>query len=207
MSVALTIVEQTINEPNLLWDTTWDGFIGDWAPNQPVPSGSQIGFDFAIGVSAVGSGSLLGGSASDPNYGGLRARAPLHTAILLCLMSDVRAGPNDFIPDGSGDPRGWAGDAIDSSLAPLGSKLWLLRRRELTPEVADLAVIYARMALQTLVTQGAVAKIDAVGEAVLETGRLNLGVSLYKTDGTVAAAMNFSLMWNEENGVQHPLAP
>jgi phage gp46-like protein len=179
MSVAITIIDETVLAPNLLWDTVWDGFIGDWAPASP----------------------------NEPsNNGGLRARAPLQTAVLLCLMSDRRAGPNDFIPDGSGDPRGWPGDGIDPSIAPLGSRLWQLRRRELTAEIADLAAIYAREALQTLVDQGAAASVEASANAVLDAGRLELSVSLFRQDGALAAAMNFWVLW-KNNGLLDPLAP
>ena len=180
MSVPLTIVDQTVAAPNLLWDTVWDGFVGDWEP----------------------------ALVTEPsNRGGLRSLAPLPTAILLCLMSDRRAKQNDFIPDGSGDPRGWPGDAIDTSLAPLGSRLWQLRRRELTDEITNLAEIFAREALQTLIDQGAVASIDVTADTVLEIGRLELGVSLFRQDGQLAAAMNFWILWNMSSGVYDPLLP
>jgi phage gp46-like protein len=178
MSVPLTIVDQTVTAPNLLWDTVWDGFVGDWEP---------------------------AGSAEPSNRGGLRSTAPLPTAILLCLMSDRRAKPNDFIQDGSGDPRGWPGDAIDTSIAPLGSRLWQLRRRELTDAIANLAVIFAREALQTLIDQGVVASIDVTADAVLDVGRLELGVSLFRQNGQLAAAMNFWILWSMSSGVVDPL--
>jgi phage gp46-like protein len=180
MSVSLTISAQTLAAPNLLWDTVWDGFVGDWEAALPTePS----------------------------NHGGLRARAPLQTAILLCLMSDRRAQPNDFIPDGSGDPRGWPGDGVDPSLAPLGSRLWELRRRELTDEVANLAEIFAREALQTLIDQGAVASIDVTAVAVLALGRLELDVSVFRRDSALAAAMNFWIVWSMSSSIYDPLAP
>lgn len=179
MPIELNISAQDLAAPNLLWDTVWNGIVGDWAP----------------------------ASASEPsNQGGLRATAQLATAILLCLMSDARADPTDIIPDGSDDPRGWAGDAIDDSIDPLGSKWWLLRRRELTPEVANLAVIYAQQALQTLIKQGAVAKFDITAEPVLELGELRVRIKAYKQDGTIAVGLNFAILWNA-NGVRYPLSP
>jgi phage gp46-like protein len=180
MAIEITIADQAVTAPNLLWDTTWDGKIGDWAPAAP----------------------------NEPmNQGGLRARAPLHTAILLCLKSDMRAGPNDIIPDGSGDPRGWAGDAIDPDIPPLGSKLWLLRRGQLTPEVVTLAEVYARQCWQPLIKQGAVASIDVQASADFALGSLRLEAKFFKQDGTQAVAMNFAILWNESNGIQRPLAP
>lgn len=173
-----TIAEEAITSPTLLWDTTWDGFVGDWAP----------------------------AAATEPsNRGGLRARAPLHTAILLCLMTDARAGEHDNITDGSNDPRGWAGDNLDTDLAPLGSKLWLLRRRELTQEVADMSVVYATQALQTLIDQGAVAEFKISAAPIFEEGRLELYVEAYKRSGDRVASMDFWLMWESKN-VRNPLA-
>jgi len=143
--VALRIVDEAIASPSLIWDTVWDGFAGDYAAALPSEPG---------------------------NRGGLRARAPLETAILLCLMTDGRARPEDAIPDGSGDRRGWAGDMVDPAARPLGSRLWLLHRNSLDADTANLAALYAREALQTLIDQGAVASIDVTGEAVLDLGRL-----------------------------------
>jgi phage gp46-like protein len=180
MSVSLTISDQTLAAPNLIWDTVWDGFIGDWEAALPTEPSNQ---------------------------GGLRARAPLETSILLCLMSDRRAQPNDFIPDGSGDPRGWPGDAIDPTIGPLGSRLWQLRRRELTDAVTSLAEIFAREALQTLVDQGVVASFDVTATAVLALGRLELDISAFKVSGTLAAAMNFWIVWSMSSTVYDPLAP
>jgi phage gp46-like protein len=222
MSTVLEVLSQTVNAPNLLWDTTWDGFVGDWAPDltpgayvgEPpfgnawaappfqawnAPWAAQWAAETEPTPTQVINGSMLSG--------GFRARAPLQTAILLCLMSDRRAEANDFIPDGSGDPRGWAGDGIDPTIAPLGSRLWLLRRSILTPEVEQLAEIYAQEALQTLIDQGAVAAFDISATAALAEGQLRLRVKAYEQDGTLVASLNFSLMWQASNGVLFPLAP
>jgi phage gp46-like protein len=180
MPIRLKALDSTVLAPNLLWDTVWDGIEGDYAPAAPTER---------------------------DNRGGLRARAPLETAIILCLMSDARADPSDDIPDDSGDPRGWAGDLVDTSVAPLGSKLWLLRRSVLTDAVADQAVLYAQEALQTLIAQGACASIDVTATANLDTQRLELKIALYQRDGTKVASTDFSLLWTLSAGVRHPLAP
>lgn len=176
--VALRIITETVNAPSLFPDTVWDGFVGDYAPAAP----------------------------NEPsNFGGLRARAPLETAALLCLMTDARAQASDSIPDGSGDPRGWCGDQCDPTAAPIGSRLWLLRRSILSDEVARAAEGYAREALQTLIAQKAVASIDVAASANLAAGRLELFVKLYKQDGTLSASTNFSLLWDRNHGVSNPL--
>jgi phage gp46-like protein len=196
MAVSLDIIQSVVNEPNLAFDTVWDGFSGDWAPDS-TRTGDDFSFDFS---------GEFGGENINPT-GGFRSRAPLHTAILLCLMSDRRAEVEDPITDGSGDPRGWAGDAIDTSIAPLGSRLWLLRRRELTPAVADLAVAYAHQALQTLIDQGVVAEFKVSAVPAYPEGRLELYVEAYRETGQRAAAMNFWLVWKANEGVRSPLAP
>lgn len=203
MAVSLSIIDDTIRAPNLIWDTVWDGFVGDWAPAGVGHSRKPADVFSMPDVFAEPDVFIVPTESS--NNGGLRARAPLHTAILLCLMSDRRAEPNDFIPDGSGDPRGWPGDAIDSSIAPLGSRLWQLRRRELTAAVADLAAVFAREALQTLLDQKAAAAVDVSAAANLAAGRLELTVRLFRQAGALAASMNFWILW-EANGVHDPLA-
>lgn len=177
MATIVTVALSDAQEPNYLWDTTWNGQIGDWAPDAP------------------------GGS------GGFRANAPLHTAILLCLMSDRRAEKYDYIPDGTHDPRGWAGDAIDPTIAPLGSRLWQLMRRELTQATVDLAKAFAQEALQTLVDQSAVASFTVDATANMAAGRLELAISMFRVNGTLSAAMNFWLMWDNESKTPTPLAP
>jgi phage gp46-like protein len=207
MSIRLVIADDTLRAPNLLWDTTWDGFTGDWAAAGIDSARRPLDIFAVADVFALEDVFAVPVSTAEPsNNGGLRARAPLHTAILLCLMSDRRAEAEDVIPDGSGDPRGWAGDAIDSSLAPLGSRLWLLRRSALTPATAALAEVYAREALQTLVDQKVAASIDVETVLRLEAGRLELGVSLYREGGGLAASMNFWLLWDLSNGILDPLA-
>lgn len=178
MSVVLNIAEQIKAEPNHLWDSVWDGFVADWTPAADDEPGNQ---------------------------GGLRARAPLHTAILLCLMSDRRAEPTDFIPDGSGDPRGWAGDAIDLEIKPLGSRLWQLRRRELTQEIADLAVVFAQEAMQTLIDQNAAAEFKISATPNYELGRLEMTVDGYRESGQRVVSVNFDLLWKASYGAQRPL--
>lgn len=191
---ALTIVETIALEPQYLWDTVWNGFVGDWAPDSG-PGGSDFGADFSGDFGGVG----------NPT-GGLRARSPLHTAILLCLMSDRRAGPEDYIPDFSGDPRGWPGDALDPDIAPLGSRLWQLRRRELTAETSDLAIVFAHEALRTLIDQKVVAEFKIAAEPNYELGRLYLTIDAYRETGVAAASVNFDLLWKAGHGVSHPLA-
>ncbi|STJ58014.1 phage protein GP46 [Escherichia coli] len=56
----------------------------------------------------------------------------LQTAILDSLFTDRLARADDDYEDS--DRRGWWGDSGEES--QLGSRLWLLRRKKLTPDVA-----------------------------------------------------------------------
>jgi phage gp46-like protein len=80
-----------------------------------------------------------------------------------------------------------------------------LRRSTLSREVADKAVLYAIEALQPLIDQKAVAAVDVAAEPNLSAGRLDMKVTVYKTDGALASSVNFSLLWDKSRGIQYPL--
>lgn len=168
-------------EPSLAPDLVWDGIMGDLALADP----GEVG-----------------------NRGGLRARAQLETAVLICLMSDARADPEE-LRDGDVN-RGWPGDSFDVDRAageePIGSKLWLLLRRTVDDEaVPQLAETYARDALQPLIRQGAAAAITVKATADPARNRLDLAVTLTDRAGAMIAAPNFSILWSELNGIRvHP---
>lgn len=82
----------------------------------------------------------------------------LVTAILISLFTDRRADPDDVIPDGTTDPRGWWGDL--GADRPIGSKIWLLERAKATEAVRLQAQGYISDALQWLVDDGVAASVD-----------------------------------------------
>lgn len=157
------------DEPMLSLDVVWDGVMGDYAP----------------------------ALASEPsNRGGLAARRQLATAVLLCLMTDRAADPSE-LRDGD-EQRGWAGDAIAGE-APLGSKLWLLRRRTVDAvETPRLAVDYARAALQTLIDQQAVAAFEISAEARPADRMLVLTVAGTDRQGATVVASRYGVLWDQE---------
>jgi len=166
-------------EPLLDPDLVWDGRIGDLALT----------------------------SIEDPvNPGGLRATQALATAILICLMTDARADATE-LRDGDIN-RGWPGDSFerDADEPPLGSKLWLLRRRSLTSEVEILAEDYTRAALQTLIDQGAVASFAVSATSDRTTSRLLLSIVGYGRDGSHVHDQKYAVLWEQLNGVSDPLA-
>lgn len=99
----------------------------------------------------------------------------LDTAVMLSLYIDRRAEPDDEIPDGTNDRRGWWGGRI-------GSRLWLLARaKEITDTLRD-AKHYAEEALQWMIDAGA-ARAVAVTAEHIRTGVLGLLVVIEKPDG------------------------
>lgn len=130
------------------------------------------------------------------NRGGLGARRPLETAVIICLLSDARAYA-DELRDGDVN-RGWPGDTFDLAAgeAPIGSKLWLLMRRTVdTIETPRLAEEYALESLQPLIDQEAAAKATATAVADPARNRLTLDVTLTDRDGTVLVALKFRILW------------
>lgn len=78
----------------------------------------------------------------------------LQTAFLISLFTDAQCGPDDVIPDGSTNRRGWWADPT------MGSLLWLLERAKLDSDVAKRAQGYAKTALQWFIDDGVVAAFD-----------------------------------------------
>ena len=93
----------------------------------------------------------------------------LQTAILDSLFTDRLARADDDYEDS--DRRGWWGDSGEES--QLGSRLWLLRRKKLTPYVAKKAEEYSSEALNWLKVDGVVSEVIPVARIVLPD-RLNL---------------------------------
>ncbi|GGF56779.1 hypothetical protein GCM10007301_15580 [Azorhizobium oxalatiphilum] len=137
----------------------------------------------------------------DATRGDLKADQALATAVLICLETDRRVEASE-LPEGEAN-RGWPGDAFDMQPGdvPLGSKLWLLRRRALLEGIELEAEDYAREALQTLIDQGAVVRVDVTATRVPERARLDLDVALYGRDGTVIYQQRFAVLWEQINGL------
>lgn len=156
--------------PELSPDIVFDGVMGDFA---------------------------LADADEQGNRGGLAARDGLKTAVLICLMSDARAEAHE-LSDGDVN-RGWPGDSFDRAdgEAPIGSKLWLLRRRAIdATETPRLAEDYALASLRPLIDQGAAAKATARATVDAARNRLDLAVTLTDRDGTVLVAERFRVIWD-----------
>ncbi len=120
---------------------------------------------------------------------GLIKEDGLQSAVLISLLTDRRADPDDELPDDDGRPkaipsdrRGWCGDALGDDR--IGSRLWLLVREKQTEEVRQRAIFYAKEALQWLIEDRIASKVDI--EAEWEgIGRLNMVITIYLIDGEI----------------------
>ena len=165
-------------EPSLAPDLVWNGIMGDLA---------------------------LAETGETANRGGLRSRAQLETAVVICLMTDARVS-EDELRDGDIN-RGWPGDTFDidtdAGEAQIGSKLWLLLRRTVDEIIAPkLAEDYAREALQPLIDQGAVAAVSVSATGLPAQNRLDLNVTLTDRFGSIIIAPNYSILWENLNGIR-----
>ena len=116
----------------------------------------------------------------------LAVDASLRTAIVISLFSDRRAEPEDVIPDGTDNPRGyWADTAEDR----WGSRLWLLQGAKLVPETAARARAYAEEALAWLVTDRVAKSVQVA--ASLEADHIRLELEL-----TRGPEPRFSSVWD-----------
>lgn len=116
----------------------------------------------------------------------------LETAILVSLFTDRMAAPDDVIPDGSGDPRGWWGDQGETH--QIGSRLWLLERAKQTTDTLQRAYDYIAEALQWLIDDGVVARFDITVQWV-SGGFLGAQVVAYEQSGTTVSSA-FKWVWN-----------
>lgn len=127
--------------------------------------------------------------------GALASGNDLATAVLLSLFTDRLANPDDVIPDGGTDPRGWWGDDGEDVL--IGSRLWLLDRSKLTEEVASRARDYAAEALQWLQDDGVVADTEILTQITFPS-MLGMQVTLTRPDGR-QVVFKYSWAWNGVN--------
>ncbi|MFX1675214.1 phage GP46 family protein [Paraburkholderia sp. A2WS-5] len=138
--------------------------------------------------------SWTGSYITDTVSGGDLARGDdLETAVLVSIFTDRAANPDDVIPDGTGDPRGWWGDIGEDK--PIGSRLWLLDRSKQTQEVLNNARDYINEALQWLIDDGVVASIDVQTQWVRDTF-LGAWITLYQPTGT-QISMTYAWAWQQ----------
>jgi len=103
----------------------------------------------------------------------------LETAVVISLFTDRRAKPDDEIPDGTDDRRGWWGDVFpDFENDEIGSRLWLLSRAKATQNNLRLAKDYTEEALAWMVQDGVAQSVEV--ETENQDGTLAIGVKITK---------------------------
>lgn len=104
----------------------------------------------------------------------------LYRAAVISLLTWRRAQPGDPIDDP--ERYGWWGDSFPSVTDDrIGSRLWLLRRRTLTPQTERDAIDYARESMQWLIDDGRISGVDITAQRGID--RLDLRVILITLDG------------------------
>lgn len=121
----------------------------------------------------------------------------LRTAVLLSLFTDKRAEPDDQIPDGTDDRRGYWADQFAEVEGDLhGSRLWLVldrsAQRENLPQQID---AYSREALAWMIEDKVVESIEVIVEQ--SRGTVFWQVDL-KRPGKDPFTMRFAYAWDGE---------
>jgi phage gp46-like protein len=130
---------------------------------------------------------------------GLDSAEPLVRAVLISLFTWRRANPDDELP--AENRQGWWGDSYpEEPNDRIGSRLWLLSRSKLTNETARRAREYAEEALQWLVDDDVVGRIDVEAERQ-GLDRMALACRIFRTDGRLAADVRFTNAWGFLNAV------
>ena len=114
----------------------------------------------------------------------------LATAVLVSLFSDRQADPDDALPAGVTDRRGWWADTATDRI---GSKIWLTTRSKATADVPNRVRRCVLEALQWIVDDGVAQTVEAT-VAWLRSGVLGTVVTITRRDGT-AVALKFDWAW------------
>lgn len=125
----------------------------------------------------------------------------LRSAVLVSLFTDRRARPDDSLPDGSKDRRGHWSDSHLLGDDQEGSRLWLLEREKVQPEVLRRAEDYSREGLNWMLEDGAALALQ-VSAWTSGRGDLNLSVAITRPSGEIQT-FEFVDLWNKE--AQHAL--
>jgi len=132
---------------------------------------------------------MEGDFSFDTSIQELESDAGLETAVIISLFTDRRAKIDDILPDSNNpDRRGWWGDLVsDIEDDQIGSRLWLLNREKTLKSVLIRTKEYAKEALNWLIEDKVVTKIEISAEKYGPVGQdiLALLVQIYKPDGTI----------------------
>jgi phage gp46-like protein len=164
---------------------------GDWAIAGATPAAIWDETSSLDLITDIGGGVILDEPLFENFIPGLVSGEDLVTAVALSLLTDQLAGPDDVIPDGSSDPRGWWGDL--GAAYPIGSKIWLRLRSKQTSETLALVKDDIQQALAWLIADGVAASVDATTSWV-RAGFLGASVLITQPSGG-SLKMTFAWAW------------
>lgn len=118
----------------------------------------------------------------------------LQTAIVLSLFTDRRAGPDDVLPRGVADRRGWVGEAFVGDGKPWGSHLWLLTRGKSDQDKPARAKFACEEALSWMLQDGLASRIVVSAEWVAGTRSERLAVRPQIWQGQDSAPV-YDVLW------------
>lgn len=124
--------------------------------------------------------------------------ALLYRAVEISLFTWRRAATDDEI---EGEQRmGWWGDTFPAVAGDrIGSRLWLLRRKTIVPEVLRQAETYVRESLQWMIDDELVRTVE-VQVTTPDRTRVNVIVTL-TDDGGPLPPFNFDDIWQVQHGI------
>lgn len=122
----------------------------------------------------------------------------LRRAVTISLFTWRRAGADDPLDDA--DRKGWWGDSMPTAPGDLiGSRLWLLQRRTITPDTLHDAQEYAEEALRWMTEDEIVTAVTVTVERQ-DINRVNLQVRLTESNGETLQ-LAFEDTWSLINAV------
>lgn len=122
----------------------------------------------------------------------------LRRAVSISLFSWRRAAADDQVDDD--DRQGWWADCVPTVAGDqIGSRLWLLRRRTITPETLRDAREYAEEALRWMTEDEIVTAVTVTAERQ-GLDRINLQVVLTEANGETLKLV-FEDVWSLINAV------
>ena len=124
--------------------------------------------------------------------GDIETDTSIRTAVVISLFTDRLANPDDELPAGDSDRRGWWGDLLpEIDGDKIGSRRWLYVREKQTPETAEKIREADQEALEWLIDDGIA---TAVITEWIARGVLAEKIVITKPDGDLVN-FRFNQLW------------
>lgn len=131
----------------------------------------------------------------------LKRHDGLESAVLASLELDRRANPDDDIPDGTRNPRGWWGDEFaEASGDRIGSRLWLMDRGKRVPENRRLIQTYATEAFAWMLEDKVAASVSVDCQFPANLQGYTLLIDIKRPAAAASARFRYARNWDAELG-------